>query len=76
VQTNGTASTGDGGPLSAATFIGITQFVPDNAGNFLYLDYYAGVVRKVNSAGTISTIAGTAGVMGYSGDGDRLPRRS
>jgi gliding motility-associated-like protein len=67
-QANGTASTGDGGPLSAATFIQITRFVPDNAGNFYISDYSAGVVRKVNSAGILSTIAGT-GVPGYSGDG-------
>ena len=65
-----TASTGggDGGLLSAATFAQITGFVPDNAGNFYISDYFSGVVRKVNNAGIISTIAGT-GVIGYSGDG-------
>lgn len=68
-QANIGNSTGDGGPLSAATFIQITRFVPDNAGNFYISDYSAGVVRKVNSAGIISTIAGTAGVLGFSGDG-------
>ncbi|MBN8850687.1 MAG: gliding motility-associated C-terminal domain-containing protein [Sphingobacteriales bacterium] len=67
-QANGGASMGDGGPLSAATFIGITGFVPDNAGNFYISDYNAGVVRKVNSAGIINAFAGT-GVPGFSGDG-------
>ncbi|OQP60611.1 hypothetical protein A3860_32880 [Niastella vici] len=67
-QANGMASTGDGGPLTAATFKQITRFVPDNAGNFYISDYSAGVVRKVNSAGIITTIAGT-GVPGFSGDG-------
>jgi gliding motility-associated-like protein len=62
------ASTGDGGPLSAATFQAISAFVPDNAGNFYISEFNGDVVRKVNSAGIISTIAGT-GVMGYSGDG-------
>lgn len=67
-QANGSASTGDGGPLSAATFIQITKFVPDNAGNFYISDYSAGVVRKVDNTGIIHTIAGT-GAWGFSGDG-------
>ena len=67
-QLGAAASTGDGGPLSAATFVQITRFVPDNKGNFYISDYGACVVRKVNNAGIISTIAGT-GALGYSGDG-------
>ena len=62
------SSTGDGGPLSAATFYNLTGFIPDNAGNFYISDYGAGVIRKVNAAGIITTIAGT-GVPGFSGDG-------
>jgi gliding motility-associated-like protein len=60
--------TGDGGPLSAATFVGIEAFVPDNVGNLYISDQGANVIRKVNSAGIISTIAGN-GTLGYSGDG-------
>ena len=60
--------TGDGGPLSAATFTTITSFVPDNAGNFYISDNFAGEIRKVNASGIITTIAGT-GVPGFSGDG-------
>lgn len=64
----GPASTGDGGPLSAATFRDIHDVVPDNKGNIYISDDISNVVRKVNSAGIITTIAGT-GVAGYSGDG-------
>ena len=60
--------TGDGGPLSAATFTNMDAFVPDNAGNFYISDYGAGEVRKVSASGIITTIAGT-GVPGFSGDG-------
>jgi gliding motility-associated-like protein len=67
-QTTDETPTGDGGPLSAATFTFIDAFVPDNAGNFYISDYGAGMVRKVNTSGIITTIAGT-GVPGFSGDG-------
>jgi gliding motility-associated-like protein len=59
-------SGGDGGPLSAATFYGITGIVPDNAGNIYITDN--NTIRKVNSAGIINTIAGN-GTAGFSGDG-------
>jgi gliding motility-associated-like protein len=64
----GQPPTGDGGPLSAATFTTISSFVPDNAGNFYISDANACRVRKVNASGIITTIAGT-GVAGFSGDG-------
>ena len=64
----GAPPTGDGGPLSAATFTNISGFVPDNAGNFYISDWLGNTIRKVNSAGIISTIAGT-GAYGFGGDG-------
>ncbi len=67
-QANGAASTGDGGPLSGATFINISGVCFDNAQNMYIADYGCGVIRKVNTAGIISTVAGT-GVQGFSGDG-------
>ena len=57
---------GDGGPATSAKFQVIAGIAVDGPGNL-----YIGVgnrVRKVNTSGTISTIAGT-GVQGYSGDG-------
>jgi len=64
--------TGDGGPVSAATFCNAVGFVPDNAGNFYITDVgggvIGGVVRKVNSLGIITTVVGN-GTSGFSGDG-------
>jgi uncharacterized protein (TIGR03437 family) len=59
---------GDGGPA-----IGAGMFLPygvaeDSAGNIYIADVGDHRIRKVNSAGIISTFAGT-GVSGYSGDG-------
>jgi hypothetical protein len=56
---------GDGGPATSAD-INATDMVLDAAGN-IYIVYNT-VVRKINTAGIITTIAGT-GVYGYSGDG-------
>ncbi len=66
---NGTYGyTGDNGPATSAQFnfpFGITL---DNAGNIYITDYDAHVVRMINSAGIITTVAGN-GKAGYSGDG-------
>jgi sugar lactone lactonase YvrE len=40
----------------------------DSTGNVYIADQYNCVVRKVTTAGTITTIAGTAGACGYTGD--------
>ena len=67
---NGTnGNSGDGGPATAAQLSEPWSVALDNSGNVLILDLNANVVRKVNSAGIISTIAGIGGPEGYSGDG-------
>jgi hypothetical protein len=65
---------GDGGQASAAELFNPSGVAFDNAGNFYISDQYNGRIRKVNTSGIISTIAGigTWGgdtIGGYSGDG-------
>ena len=62
------ANTGDGGPASAASLLSAFAILFDVAGNLYLSDRGEGVIRKINSSGTISTIAGT-GILGYYGDG-------
>jgi sugar lactone lactonase YvrE len=57
---------GDGGPASAALMYGAFA-IADCAGTIYFADTYNYVIRKVDSAGNISTVAGT-GQPGYSGD--------
>jgi hypothetical protein len=59
---------GDGGQATAAKLNSPTQVAIDVAGNLFIADGYNYCIRKVNTAGIISTIAGT-GNAGYSGDG-------
>lgn len=67
---NGTqAYTGDGGSAILASTSGVIHdIVSDNAGNIYFPDFYFHVVRKINTNGIISTIAGT-GTSGHTGDG-------
>jgi uncharacterized protein (TIGR03437 family) len=65
-------ASGDGGPAVGAFLSGATAVTVDDAGN-LYLWEAVGTfdgyrIRKVNTAGIISTFAGN-GTLGYSGDG-------
>ena len=59
---------GDGGPATAALMSGITGIAVDRFDNIFIIDQFNSVIRKI-SAGVINTIAGTPGVIGYSGDG-------
>lgn len=58
---------GDGGPATLAA-IRPTQIIYDNSGNLFFTDNSHAVIRKINTSGIISTVAGT-GTSGYSGDG-------
>jgi uncharacterized repeat protein (TIGR01451 family) len=59
---------GDGGPALSAKLGEPRSISLDNNGNIYFLDTLNIRVRKVDTSGNISTIAGT-GVAGYSGDG-------
>ena len=61
-------NTGDGGLALAATFGRSTGVAFDGSGNVYIADHDNNVVRKVNTLGIITTIAGN-GTAGYSGDG-------
>ena len=60
--------TGDGGPATSAKMVSPYSVATDRKGNLFICDPGKNVVRKVNSAGIISTYAGS-GVAGFSGDG-------
>jgi len=78
VSTNGNISTfagngspgnsGDGAAASGASFYLPVGLATDKSGNLYITDYQVGVVRRVASSGTITTVAGI-GASGYSGDG-------
>ncbi len=61
-------STGDGGPATNASISSPNGIWVDAPGNIYICDQYTHHIRKVNSAGIISTIAGSGG-SGYTGDG-------
>ena len=60
--------TGDGGPATNAQMVSPYRVAFDEGGNFLIADGSNHRVRKVSTAGTITTMAGN-GVAGFSGDG-------
>jgi uncharacterized protein (TIGR03437 family) len=60
-------ATGDGGPASAATVF-LTGIAVDGSGNLYFTDPINQRVRKIDTAGMITTVAGT-GQQGFSGDG-------
>jgi trimeric autotransporter adhesin len=62
--------TGDGGQATAATLYQPNEVTVDAVGNIFIADTRNNSIRKVNTAGVISTIAGNnTGLAGYSGDG-------
>jgi sugar lactone lactonase YvrE len=69
VAGNGLASfSGDGGPATSASLNYPTGVAVDSAGDLYIADFVNNRIRMVNTAGTISTFAGT-GTAGFSGDG-------
>lgn len=70
VAGNGTyGSSGDGGPATSAQLSLPWGVAVDNAGNLYIADTTNSIVRKVDTSGTITAVAGT-GTYGFSGDGD------
>lgn len=59
---------GDGGPATAALFTKIEDICLDTFGNIYIVDQLNYRIRKINTSGIITTIAGT-GTVGFSGDG-------
>ena len=69
VAGDGTAgSTGDGGPATAARFVRPDDVRVDAIGSLLVVDSGAHRVRRIDSSGVITTVAGT-GTPGFGGDG-------
>ena len=66
--TGTSGNTGDGGPATSATFETPGGIAAIPGGGYYVVDDTACVIRKVDAAGTITTIAGT-GTCGYTGDG-------
>lgn len=60
---------GDGGPAATAELGYPYDVARDNAGNAYIADTYNCVVRKVDTARNISSVAGTPGSCGFAGDG-------
>jgi Cep192 domain 4/NHL repeat len=69
VAGNGTQGfSGDGGPATSASLWGPTGVAMDAAGNLYIADQSNNRIRKVDTSGNISTVAGN-GTQGFSGDG-------
>jgi len=67
---NGTYGyTGDGGAATSAELTYDYGVAKDSAGNVYIADSYNHIIRMVNSAGVISTFAGTPQRAGFNGDG-------
>jgi len=59
---------GDGGAATSAKFMGMAGIAIDGPGNVYITDGGNNCIRKINTSGIITTIAGM-GASGYSGDG-------
>jgi sugar lactone lactonase YvrE len=61
--------TGDGGQATSADLEAPYAVHVDASGNIFITEWAYHAIRKVNAAGIITTVAGTPGSFGYSGDG-------
>ncbi len=59
---------GDNGPATAATILSFDNIVFDKIGNYYFSDILGCKIRKINTLGIITTVAGT-GAHEYGGDG-------
>ncbi len=66
----GTGGLGDGGPATAAVVPDPIGGIFDKYGNYYCAEATAEIIRKVSNTGIITTIAGTFGSSGFSGDSD------
>jgi sugar lactone lactonase YvrE len=66
---------GDGGPATSAMFAGLVDLAVDAAHNLYVEDSANNRVRKVDTSGIVTTVAGN-GVAGFSGDGGPAPAAS
>jgi uncharacterized protein (TIGR03437 family) len=60
---------GDGGPATSACLNGPIDAVTDASGNLYIAEFDSNAIRKVNTNGIISTVAGGNVTAGYAGDG-------
>jgi uncharacterized protein (TIGR03437 family) len=67
--TGSAGSSGDGGPATSAGLVYPSGVTLDANGNLYIADFGAGRIRKISTAGIITTIAGNGGDGFYSGDG-------
>ena len=68
IETVAGVGDGDGGPAVEARLSGPEGMALDGAGNLYIADYWNHRIRKVDAAGTITTVAGN-GTRGFGGDG-------
>lgn len=62
------SSSGDGGPASRASFLEPSGLAVDSTGNVFVLESGGNRIRRIDTAGIVTTVAGT-GATGFSGDG-------
>ncbi len=60
---------GDGGPAIDAHLAVPSGMILDNSGIFYFADRGNSIIRKIDTKGLITTIAGSPGVFDYAGDG-------
>ena len=61
--------TGDGGPATRASFVAPLYVAIGSQGDLYIADTVNQVVRRIDSSGTVSTVAGHTNATGYGGDG-------